>query len=285
LISHPLSERFYVGKTNNLSVRKNKHFEDSRRKNKTFIHQWLQKYPDAIFEILEENIDETTAMLYERMYISLFKSWSIPLMNMTNGGDGSSGYKHTEETKELISKIHKGQIYSEESLKIMSDRKKGNNHFRFGKHFSEEHKLNASISHTKIKEEVNVYDIKGNFVGRYNSPSEARREVIPLYKGSTGDVLANCRRKQISCNGYIFQFASDDCIDTILEQMKFSPIHKKQLVRQYTLEDEFIEEFENSYQAEKILKLRGINVRSGDIRSCCKGHQKMYRGSIWKYAN
>jgi len=42
LISHPDSKRFYVGKTNDLDIRKKKHLEDSIKKNKTFIH--LRRY-------------------------------------------------------------------------------------------------------------------------------------------------------------------------------------------------------------------------------------------------
>ncbi len=284
LISHPNSKHFYIGKTNDLKVRTNKHLEDSIRKNKTFIHQWLQKYPEPVIEILEENIDEETAFLYERMYISLFRSWNLSLMNMTNGGDGASGYRHTDETKAKISKIHKGLVYSEESRKLMSEKRKGEKHWLYGKHFTEEHKLNASMSHTKIHRKVNVYDMNGNFIKQCDTPSKALREIIPEYKQSTGDILTNCRRFQLSCGGYIFQFSDDDKIEEILQRLKTSPVHKQQKIYQYALNDEFINEYENSYQAEKALKEQGINARSSDIRSCCKGKQKTCRGFKFKYA-
>jgi len=100
---------------------------------------------------------------------------------------------------------------------------------------------------------------------------------------STGDILANCRGNQISCWGYIFQFSDDDHIIELLERFKQSPLHKQKIIQQYTLEDEFVEEFENSYQAEKALNLLGLDVRSGDIRSCCKGKQKTCRGFKFKY--
>ncbi len=283
LISHPDSNYFYVGKTDNIKQRISKHLSDSRVRPTTFIHNWLQKYPEPMFEVLEENIDEQTAFLYERMYISLFKSWNILIMNLTNGGEGSSGYKHTDETKLLISKIHKGQIYSNESRKMMSDKKKGENHFMFGKHFSDEHKKNASISHTKIDRAVNVYSKDGVFIKQYENSAIANRTMFPELKMSTGEILANCRGIRYFYENHIFQFTDDDHVLEILEKYKLSPAHKQQAVQQYTVSDEFVEEFENSYKAEKILNLQGLNIRSGDIRSCCKGKQKTCRGFKFRY--
>lgn len=283
LISHPNSNYFYIGKTDNIKQRISKHLSDSRIRPTTFIHNWIKKYPDPVFEILEDNLDEQTAFLYERMYISLFKSWGILVMNLTNGGEGSSGYKHTSETKAFISKVHKGQIYSDEARKLMSERKKGENHFMFGKHFSEEHKINASKSHTSINRPVNVYDKEGKFIIQYETPAIANRTMFPEKVTSTGEILANCRRTRYFYEDCIFQFADDDKVEYILENYKLSPAHKQQKVYQYTLEDELIAEFDNSYKAEKTLNLQGLNIRSGDIRSCCKGKQKTCRGFKFKY--
>lgn len=59
------------------------------------------------------------------------------LVNMTNGGDGISGYIYTDEQR----KKH---------LERMSGK---NNHF-YGKKFSEEHKLKLSLAHKNISNET-----------------------------------------------------------------------------------------------------------------------------------
>ena len=47
--------------------------------------------------------------------------------NITKGGEGTNGYKHTEETRKNISKIHKGKTLSDETRKKLSESHKGKN--------------------------------------------------------------------------------------------------------------------------------------------------------------
>ena len=94
-----------------------------------------------------------------------------PLINFTDGGDGSSGRTPNENTLKLMSIAHKGNqhgfkkghitwnkgekdVYSEETLKLMSDNRKGKNcgenHHMFGTTLSEEHK--KKLDRTGIKQ-------------------------------------------------------------------------------------------------------------------------------------
>ena len=50
-----------------------------------------------------ENIDEELAFLAEQERIDQLKRLGFNLCNATNGGEGASGYKHTQRTKELLS--------------------------------------------------------------------------------------------------------------------------------------------------------------------------------------
>ena len=50
-------------------------------------------------EILVKDIDEEFALLIEKEAIDVYKKRGIKLVNITDGGEGSSGYKHTEEHK------------------------------------------------------------------------------------------------------------------------------------------------------------------------------------------
>lgn len=59
-----------------------------------------------------ENLDEELALFVEVELISLHKTRGSQLTNMTIGGDGVSGLKHSEKTKELIRSKRIGQIVS-----------------------------------------------------------------------------------------------------------------------------------------------------------------------------
>lgn len=83
---------------------------------------------------LEKNLTEVGALALERRYIKWYGRKDLKtgiLLNKTLGGDGVSGYKHTEETKKLLKVIsksngNKGMKMSQESKLKMSKSKLGN---------------------------------------------------------------------------------------------------------------------------------------------------------------
>ena len=78
-----------------------------------------QKYKDAISKpsndrivIMESNLTELGAFALERFYISWYGRKDLGtgiLRNMTDGGEGTEGRIHTDETKRLISEIKTGK--------------------------------------------------------------------------------------------------------------------------------------------------------------------------------
>lgn len=115
-------------------------------------------------EILVENVDNLEELnKLEIEYIEKYDSYYNGY-NSTLGGGNLTGYHHTQETKEKISKNRKGKltgednpmygvIMSEESRRKMSEAKKGlyngKNHPFYGKHHTEETK--QKIRDTKEK--------------------------------------------------------------------------------------------------------------------------------------
>lgn len=64
-------------------------------------------------EIVFENLTEDEAFQCEKDTITEFRYFGYPLTNLTDGGDGTSGYKVSEEAKELKSlKMADKQLYN-----------------------------------------------------------------------------------------------------------------------------------------------------------------------------
>ena len=153
--------------------------------------------------ILKKGLTEQEAFRHEKYMISVFGRKDLEtgiLLNRSDGGDGNSGYRHTEETKARISKtssgrklkprtkIHRERLsaalrgkkswlglrHREDSKKKISQVRKekglslGENNGMFGRNHTEESKI--KMSETKKERRVGV--------GRvwYHNPEENREK-------------------------------------------------------------------------------------------------------------
>lgn len=76
-------------------------------------------------ELVFEELNEEDAFQCEKDTILEFKYFGYPLTNLTDGGEGTSGYKQSAETRKLISDSITGLKRSDETKQKISDAFKG----------------------------------------------------------------------------------------------------------------------------------------------------------------
>ncbi len=130
---------FYVGKG-----KEYRHIETTNRNN-----HWHNVVNKAGFksEVIFNNLDEELALLVEIEMIDKYRKLGYKLVNLTDGGEGVSGYRHTEKTKKFLGELNKTRIVSEETKQKISLVWKGKNR----KPFSEEHRKKLSEAAKKQK--------------------------------------------------------------------------------------------------------------------------------------
>lgn len=124
---------FYVGKGKD-----KRHSDKNKRSN--YWKSYVAKH-GFTSEILVNNIDEDFAFLIEMEAIDVYKRRGIKLVNLTNGGEGCSGYsiRHSEEQKAKWSIMRKGNT-NKTGTKLSEKSKKNISNAKKGKFLSESHK-------------------------------------------------------------------------------------------------------------------------------------------------
>ena len=174
---------------------------------------------------LKQNLTEEEAFRHEIYMIAVFGRKDLGtgiLHNLTDGGDGASGYVFSEETKRKQSEAHKGnttwlgKTHSEETKRKMSDTRKGKTHSeetkrkqseaKKGKTFSEESKRKMSEAQKgKSLSEETRRKMSETRKGKIPS-KETRRKLSEARKGQSkgrkwwNDGCGNCKM-MLECPG------------------------------------------------------------------------------------
>lgn len=87
--------------------------------------QSVRKKHGYTVDIVFDDLDEETAFQCEKDIILELKYFGYTLTNLTDGGDGPSGYVYSEETKQRMSEAQKTSEKVKEARKISSAKRKG----------------------------------------------------------------------------------------------------------------------------------------------------------------
>ena len=114
---------FYVGKGkgNRCYAHKDEavYYKNRKSLKLSKIRSILKDGFDPIVKKVEENVSDSKAIDFECLLIAELKDLGVSLTNMTEGGDGVSGYKHTEEHKKHMSSLMVHRVFSEETKQKM----------------------------------------------------------------------------------------------------------------------------------------------------------------------
>lgn len=195
------SSIFYVGKG------KGGRFADTANRNQHW-HNVVNKHGLDI-DLLHCALSDSEAIRLEIETIEACKNFGIKLVNATNGGEGLSGFKHSEETKKKISVSQSGKIFTAEhrlklsitsSGRFVSDETKKkhsiNNHFRNPEFI----KRNSESNKKKI--------ICSNWM-RFDSATDAQKWAVEqgLSKAKDGSqITACCTGKQPKTYGFMWAY-------------------------------------------------------------------------------
>ena len=117
----PQGRLFYIGKG---SGKARAHYFSGRN---NYWNKIVAKYGRPSVQILADWGTEEEAFSHEVLLINCFRDMGYELANLTDGGDGTSGYKQTEEHKEKLRIARTGKpIHSEEFKQKLSNFHKGN---------------------------------------------------------------------------------------------------------------------------------------------------------------
>lgn len=208
-ITNKVNNKVYVGSSVNLSRRKNKHFSELRCGVHTNIHlqRAFSKDGEAnfTFEIAEE-VPKDRLFEVENQYLTLAKALPFFYYNINHVAEGGrlgrkhseeskqrmskalTGKKRTEETKRKISEIKLGTKHSEETKRKISKATAGSNNPFYGKHITEEHRQKL----IKLRVDNTIYTFKNKstneiFTGMQNDFKKMYKlnnsHVVSLIKG------------------------------------------------------------------------------------------------------
>ena len=213
----------YIGITKGtLHRRLKRHLYDVRINHRTcWIKKLKNKNEIPIIELIHENINQEEALLYEKKYILLFKSFGAKLVNSNDGGVLGNVKKGIKRTKEQIEKSVKKRIENgsyaktQEQKDYMSDKMKGRKPKNFesfignrkGAKLTDEQKnrlRDFNLGKRRVTKIIEQYDLLGNYINTFQSILQASRDV-----GISTTSIRGSLNKKVKPRKYEFRYKTN----------------------------------------------------------------------------
>lgn len=254
-----INNKIYIGETvkSDYNERFYEHKNKAIRGENMYFYKAIRKYGWDSFDkiILYQtevltNTDENKKVLNdlvndkEAYYINHFDTTNHKKgYNITSGGDGIVGYKHSEETK-----------------KLFSEQRSGNKHWKYG---------TKNIGGDVILQ----FDLDFNLLNKFPSMSEAAREL----NCNANNISCCCNNKIDTYKGFIW-VKEKDYYEGYLQKYKSRAkcTSNDKAVLQYDFSGNFINEYISCSQAGKALGRKTVSTAAN-------GRDAQLYGYIWIY--
>lgn len=270
----------YVGSSINLAGRMKNYLNTaSLKSNKNSnmpIVKALLKYGQEEFSLwILEYVEPSNLSIRETFYITLI----LPYYNVLKQGYSSVGYKHTEETKSLLSELAKNKIHSDKTKSLISKALVGENNPFYNRNHSTETKIRMIEAksaypvyvYNSFKELLVVYPSVNTLANLIKSNHPTLVSFIKegtLFRGEwyLSNIPFNINDKPSIAN-----WTSDECSKLVLEINNNS--HIKKAVFVYDLNRNFIAKYDGVMRAQKAINIGHSTIkRYASVAGTYKGY-------------
>ena len=311
-----LYEPFYVGKGCRRRMYHHvKHCESNNKKNNRIRKLLNSNKPPFIFKVAS-NLSESEAFSLEMTLIQMIGRSDLnkgPLLNLTDGGEGSFGYKHSEDAKKRMKESRKKYISENPEAVI-----RGKAHYLYNKKswmYNKQHSKESKDKISNAKKGKSYEDItsiekakewrekiSNSSKGRiHRHTQESKDKISNAKKGKSYEDITSIekakewrekisnsnkgpRREDIKikyqkeANGFFGKTHTVESKEKMSKKLKGRDVWNKnsKIILQYDFNDVLLGEFYlNDIQEMGISKSNVVNV--------CSGKRKSAGGYKWKY--
>ena len=176
---------FHINKSNSIVFYVgigNKKRPYSKRSRSQFLKNIVSKY-DYLIEVIHSDLSLDEACELEKHYIKIFGRLDIgsgSLVNLTDGGEGSTGYKHSDETKAKI--------------KEQWSKRRGFDLPENIEEYQREYNRNYTKEYRKSEDVKEKY--RESSRDRYHNMSDSEKEELRLKKKNYRDSLSDEKKQR-----------------------------------------------------------------------------------------
>nr|UEX92762.1 GIY endonuclease [Ophiocordyceps lanpingensis] len=258
----------YVGSSINLASRMKNYLNNTFLKSKQNINmpivKALLKYNQENFSLLILEYAEPKSLTIRETY---YITYVMPYYNVLKQGYSSLGYKHTEETKRLLSELAKNRIHSVQTKSLIARALTGENNPFYNKSHSIESKVR--IIEAKSAYSVYVYNSFKELLVIFPSASTLAK----LIKSNHHTIVDNIKEQTIFRGEWYFtnipysidnipkisDWTSKQCEKLILDINSNSHIRKAVFV--YDIDGKYLSKYDGVTKAQQALNINHCIIK------------------------